>query len=111
MPVTNGKPDISYSITSYLWKQLSGPAATITTPNSAITTVTGLSAGTYKFMLLITDNNTATIADTMTLTVNPVGAPNQPPVVNAGPDQTITLPVNNVTVSGSATDADGTIVS
>jgi hypothetical protein len=38
-------------------------------------------------------------------------ASNQPPTVNAGPAQTITLPVNSVTLSGSATDADGTIVS
>jgi hypothetical protein len=29
------------------------------------------------------------------------------PVVNAGPDQVITLPTNNVSLSGSATDADG----
>ncbi len=30
--------------------------------------------------------------------------PNQPPVVNAGPNQTITLPTNTVTLSGTATD-------
>jgi RHS repeat-associated protein len=29
---------------------------------------------------------------------------NQPPVVNAGPDQTITLPLNSVTLNGTATD-------
>jgi hypothetical protein len=38
-------------------------------------------------------------------------AVNQLPVVNAGADQTITLPVNNVTLNGSATDKDGTITS
>ncbi|HMU46596.1 MAG TPA: hypothetical protein PKC72_09520, partial [Chitinophagaceae bacterium] len=35
--------------------------------------------------------------------------PNQSPTANAGPDQTITLPVNTVTVNGSGTDPDGTI--
>jgi hypothetical protein len=33
------------------------------------------------------------------------------PVVNAGSNQTITLPLDSVTLSGSATDADGTITS
>jgi hypothetical protein len=36
---------------------------------------------------------------------------NQPPTANAGSDQTITLPSNTVSLSGSGADADGTIVS
>lgn len=36
-------------------------------------------------------------------------AVNQLPIANAGPDQTITLPTNSVTLNGSGTDADGTI--
>ncbi|TLU98678.1 Kelch repeat-containing protein [Dyadobacter sediminis] len=35
--------------------------------------------------------------------------PNQAPVANAGTDNTVTLPVNNVNLSGSGTDTDGTI--
>lgn len=35
---------------------------------------------------------------------------NLPPKVDAGPSQTIKLPVNSVTLSGSATDVDGTVV-
>ncbi|MFL5789227.1 MAG: PKD domain-containing protein [Flavisolibacter sp.] len=38
-------------------------------------------------------------------------ASNIPPTVSAGLNQTITLPVNAVTLKGSATDADGTIAS
>ena len=34
---------------------------------------------------------------------------NQPPTANAGADKTITLPTNSVSLTGSATDADGTI--
>jgi len=34
---------------------------------------------------------------------------NQAPVAIAGPDQTITLPLNSATLDGSGTDADGTI--
>ncbi len=48
----------------------------------------------------------------MTVTVNAAPPPpNQAPVANAGPDQTITLPTNSVTLNGSGTDADGTIAS
>jgi hypothetical protein len=39
------------------------------------------------------------------------GVANQLPVCNAGPDQTITLPTNAASLSGSGTDTDGTIAS
>ncbi len=42
-------------------------------------------------------------------TTPPPSGTNQVPVVNAGPNQSIVLPINKVTLSGSATDADGTI--
>jgi hypothetical protein len=38
------------------------------------------------------------------------GVVNQPPSSNAGPNQIISLPVNTVTLNGSGTDADGTVV-
>jgi hypothetical protein len=44
----------------------------------------------------------------MQVTVN---AANIPPVANAGADQSIVLPVNTVTLSGTGTDVDGTIIS
>ncbi len=40
-----------------------------------------------------------------------VEVPNLPPIVNAGPDQAITLPTSSVTLTGTATDPDGTIAS
>lgn len=39
------------------------------------------------------------------------GTSNNPPTANAGTDQTITLPTNSVTLTGSGTDTDGTIAS
>lgn len=42
--------------------------------------------------------------------VPPPPTPNAAPVANAGPDQTITLPTSTVTLNGSGTDIDGTIV-
>ncbi len=41
--------------------------------------------------------------DEVTVTVNPQPAGNQAPVVNAGPDQTVTFPTT-VTLNGSVTD-------
>jgi hypothetical protein len=40
-----------------------------------------------------------------------VPAVNQPPSVNAGADQTIQLPTSSLTLSGTAVDADGAVVS
>lgn len=102
--------DSDGSITSYLWQKFSGPSSgTITSPNSSSTFVTGLVSGTYVFKLTATDNKGATGSDTMTVVVNP--APNQLPTVTTSGNQTITLPTNSVTVSSTANDPDGTIVS
>ena len=97
------------TISSYSWTKISGPSAgTITNASNASTSVSGLIQGVYKFELVVTDNNGATGSDTMQLTVN--AAPNIAPVANAGIDQTITLPTSSATLTGSGTDADGTIV-
>ena len=98
------------TISAYQWSLVSGPnGSIITNLLSALTTVTGLAAGVYKFQLTVTDNSGATAADTMQLTVTPLI--NQLPAANAGPDQAITLPANNVSLAGSGSDPDGTISS
>ena len=96
------------TITAYQWTKISGPAAgTITNTANATTTVTGLTAGVYQFVLRVTDNSGAFGNDTMQVTVNP--APNIAPTANAGANQIITFPINSITLSGSGTDPDGTI--
>lgn len=103
-----GSNDPDGTIATYAWSKISGPnAGTIATANAVTTNVTGLTQGVYQYRLQVTDNSGATAADTVQVTVN--AAPNQPPVVNAGADQTITLPINSVVLSGSANDPDGTI--
>jgi hypothetical protein len=107
--ISGNGTDADGTITAYAWTKISGPASgTITNPNTAATSVTGMAAGIYRFELRVTDNNGATDTDTMQVTVN-AAAGNIAPVANAGTDQTITLPVNSVILSGSGTDADGTI--
>ena len=97
------------SIVSYAWTKLAGPAAfSMAAATSPSTTVGGLVQGSYQFELRVTDNRGATATDVVTVVVNaPAPAPNLPPTASAGPDQTITLPLNTVTLSGSGTDPDG----
>ncbi|WP_245793181.1 PKD domain-containing protein, partial [Flavisolibacter ginsengisoli] len=107
--LTGSGSDPDGSITAYSWTKVSGGAATINSPGAASTTVSGLTQGSYIFRLTVTDNNGATASDDVNVTVN--GAANQSPTANAGADQTITLPANSVTLSGSGSDPDGSIAS
>ncbi len=53
-----------------------------------------------------------TEGDTMSLTAtSELTTENLPPTVDAGSDQTITLPTDSVNLNGTATDSDGTIAS
>jgi hypothetical protein len=102
--------DADGTITKYAWTKIAGPASgTIVTPNAAITSLSGLIQGTYNFELAVTDNSGAIAKDSVQVTVN--SAPNQAPTVNAGTDQTITLPLNSATLAGIGKDLDGTISS
>ena len=101
--------DADGTISSYNWTKISGPlSSTIVNPGTAATDVTGLVQGVYQFQLQVTDNNGATATDVISITVNAVA--NISPVADAGADKAITLPVNTVTLSGSGSDVDGTIV-
>lgn len=98
------------TIASYAWTQISGTTATLTNANTSTLTVQVPSDGVYVFRLTVTDNIGATGSSNVTLTVNPA-AVNQPPVVNAGTNQTLTLPVNSTNLTGSASDPDGSVAS
>lgn len=108
--VTATATDADGTVVGYTWVKFSGPSGgNITTPNSATTTITALQAGTYIFQVTATDNLGATGTSQMQIIVNPV--PNTAPTANAGADQTIQLPTNSTTLSGSGVDGDGSIVS
>jgi parallel beta-helix repeat protein len=98
------------TIANYTWAKISGPASyNIVNSSSPITDVSGLVQGIYKFELKVTDNKGAIGKDTVQVTVN--AAANISPTANAGTDQSITLPTNTVSLSGSGTDPDGSISS
>ena len=89
------------STVTVIWSKVSGPGTvTFSNPNAVSTTVTFSAAGQYVLRLTASDGDLSSSADT-TITVN-LPLVNQPPVVSAGPNQTITFPTANL--SGTATD-------
>ena len=95
---------------TYEWLVLSGPNTPTLTDstgngNTATLLAGNLVQGTYVFLLTYTDVKNLTGTDTAMVVVN--AALVIPPTVNAGSNQSITLPINTVTLSGTATDADG----
>ena len=95
------------TISNYAWTKTSGPAATIVSPNSATTSLTGLTQGTYQFQLMVTDNKGATATDVVQVTVNLSGGAGGSFYARAGDDQTITS--STVSLAGWASDGSKTI--
>ncbi|CAM3615855.1 Ig-like domain-containing protein [Zobellia roscoffensis] len=93
------------SIVSYEWDfGENGQTSTIANP-----TYEYVSPGEFTVILVVTDNLGATDSDRVTITVSEPS--NEQPTANAGPNQTITLPANEVVLdgSGSSDTAPGTI--
>ena len=106
--------DADGKITRYTWTKVSGPSTfSLINSSSAIATASNLVEGIYKFEMEVTDDKGASAKDTMQVKVNAptTTSVNKAPTANAGEDHSITLPVNSVQLSGSGSDADGTIVS
>jgi RHS repeat-associated protein/uncharacterized repeat protein (TIGR01451 family) len=83
------------------WTQISGPSlVTFSDPHSPTSTALLTAIGTYVFRLTGDDSQLQTSADVAITTTTA----NLPPLVKVGPDQTITLPVNTVSLTGSASD-------
>jgi len=104
----SGSSDSDGTIVSYEWEESSVPIATGVSP------VVSLSVAVHTIDLIVTDDDDATDADSVTITVTPYV--NVPPTADAGPDQNVTDDDDNgaedVTLDGSgSSDSDGTIVS
>jgi N-acetylneuraminic acid mutarotase/uncharacterized membrane protein len=101
------------TISSFQWTKITGPASfTVSNASAARTAAKSLAAGVYQFELKVTDNGGLSAKDTMRVIVNDPTQQNRPPVANAGPDQSITLPANSVNLDGSgSTDPDNNITS
>lgn len=128
-PVVSAGPDITavvgetVSITGtatddgtiivYIWTQV-GSGAALTLQNPATETVSFVApavsvATDFTLRLTAVDDQGAIGSDEVVITVNPV-ATNAAPIANAGSDQSVNIG-NVVTLSGSASDADGAVSS
>lgn len=102
--------DADGTIKAWQWTMLAGPSvATIVNANSIEANAKNLIAGTYLFQLKVTDDLGAFALDTVLIIVHQPSL-NQPPVANAGSDQTILLPTNTATLNaGMSTDPENNI--
>jgi hypothetical protein len=95
----DGLPNPPGAVTT-TWSVVSGPGTvTFAAPSSPTTTATFSAAGNYVLRLTANDG-ALTASDDLAVAVL---AMNQPPVVNAGADQTVTLPAA-ASLNGTATD-------
>lgn len=99
-------------ISEWLWTKISGPASfTMEEAFAPKTKIKSLVEGIYLFELKVTDDKGLFDADTVQVSVGDSHI-NQTPIANAGANQTITLPTNSISVSGSgSTDAENNIIS
>jgi K+-transporting ATPase c subunit len=109
--LTGSGTDADGTIASYQWSKVSGPSQySIVSSTKAQTIVNNLVEGIYQFAFTVTDNSGAPAKATVQVTVNKaVLLQNQIPEASAGLDEQIMLPMDTVTLSGSASDPDGTI--
>ena len=85
---------------SLTWSKVSGPGdVAFTKPNSPVTDASFTVAGEYVLRLTSSDSEHSA-SDEVTITVLPANAA---PIVNAGPNQTITLP-NTASLNGTVAD-------
>nr|XP_034366498.1 dyslexia-associated protein KIAA0319 homolog isoform X2 [Arvicanthis niloticus] len=114
VPLTSALIDGSQStddveIVSYHWEEVDGPfLGEAFQADVPILQLSNLDPGNYTFRLTITDSDGATNSTTAALIIH--GAVDYPPVANAGPNQTITLPQNTIILNGNQSTDDHHIV-
>ena len=80
--------------TTTTWSQVSGPGTTTFGDPSLVDTTASFSVdGTYVLRLTADDGGAAPVTDDITVTVDPQ---NFAPTVDAGPDQTLELPISGI---------------
>ncbi|WP_169558688.1 discoidin domain-containing protein [Myxococcus stipitatus] len=94
------------------WKPLPGASQTNNTSIAVSTTFPqSVTAKKVRFSCTDTLADNCRVKELWIFGTPHEGQVNIPPVVNAGPDRSLTLPVTSVSLAGSATDADGVVSS
>lgn len=102
--------DADGEIIKYYWEILEQDLVIFSMEGTGALQVFDLPDGEYIIRLTVTDNNGNIVFDEVNVVVSPESR-NAPPIVDAGTTENITLPINEVTLKGTATDPDGNIVS
>lgn len=103
-----------HSIKTYEWTKEKGAngkelPADISESRSELMTASNLEEGIYNFVLKVTDEAGQQDTDKVAVYVKP--PTNLPPVANAGPDKTLSLPILFFSLDGSKSKDDGNITS
>jgi hypothetical protein len=96
------------TIVNWVWSESGSQIGTGASPTLTF------AVGTHNVTLTVTDDGSSADTDVVAITVLAAGGGNQPPVADAGPDQTVTDANGNgsevVTLDGNGTfDSDGSI--
>jgi poly(3-hydroxybutyrate) depolymerase len=103
--ITASASDRDGSIASYQWSKIAGPSCSLSGTTYSTLKVSSMAGGTYTFRVTVKDNDGAVDTDDIIVNVD------RAPTVSAGADRTVTLPLSSLTLTGTASDADGSIVS
>ncbi|HYG03915.1 MAG TPA: PKD domain-containing protein, partial [Chryseosolibacter sp.] len=99
------------TVASYTWTKKSGGAVTLSGTSTKTLKTTNMVAGTYVFTLTVKDDKGSSDTDDVNVVVKSSSTTNAVPTVSVGSDKSITLPVNTITLYGTASDSDGSIAS
>ena len=92
------------TIVGYQWRRITGAnSPVITNPTNLETVISNLLTGIYEFELTVTDNAGLSARDTVTVSVTI-----PPVIVDVGPDQTITLPLDSTYLDATSSFLIGT---
>jgi PKD domain len=91
-------------VLTYRWSVVSGTGVTLSSQTASSIQATFSAAGTYTFRITVSDGQLSSSDDVIVIaSAAQTLITNKAPVVNAGPDQTITLPAK-ATLAATATD-------